>query len=66
MRHDLVPEEVEIDPFVRRAALPAAEQAAIESARFPEVAHGEGEVETRSRHVERLSKVDCERSKACG
>ncbi|HEX3432053.1 MAG TPA: hypothetical protein VHT03_14325 [Rhizomicrobium sp.] len=66
MRDDLVPEEVEIDPFVRAAAFPAAEQAEIETARLVEIADGEGEVEARSRHVERLSAVHRERSKARG
>jgi hypothetical protein len=66
MRDDLVPEEVEIDPRIRGAALPAAEQAAIETARFVEVAHGEGEMESRSRHGRRLSAVHRERSKAHG
>jgi hypothetical protein len=62
MRHDLVPEEIEIDPFIRRAAFPAAEQANVESTRLGEVVHGEGEVKTRACHVGQDSKVRRERS----
>ncbi len=50
VRDDLVAVEVEVDPVEARAALRAAQQAAIEAARLLEVADGEGEVEARSGH----------------
>ena len=66
MRDDLVPEKVEIDPFLRRAALRTAEQAAIKCACFAEIAHGEGEMETGPGHAGWFVEANCERSKACG
>ena len=39
MRDDLMAEEIEIDPFIARAAFGTAEQVAVEGARFGKVAH---------------------------
>jgi len=46
MRHDLMAEEVEIDPFGRGPALLAFQKIAIKRARFAKVAHGKGEMES--------------------
>ena len=45
MGHDLVAEEVEIDPVLAAASLGASEQPAVERAGGFEVVDGEGEVE---------------------
>ena len=45
VRDDLVAVEVEVDPLVRRAALGAAEQRAVEVARLRKRGDGEGKVE---------------------
>ena len=66
MRDDLVPEEVEIDPRVGRAAFSATEQAGVELARFVEIADWESKMEAWSRHGKRLSAVHRERSKVRG
>jgi hypothetical protein len=64
MRDDLVPEEVEVDPIVRGAALPASQEAAIEGACLDEVADGEGEVKAGPRCHDKWSlRTMCERSK---
>ena len=44
MRHDLVPEEIEIHPLIAAAALGAAEQAAVELARGAQRVDGNGEM----------------------
>lgn len=44
MRHDLVPEEVKIDPVIRGTTLPATEQTAIKSAGFRKVLDRKGKV----------------------
>ena len=48
MGDDLVPEEIEIDPFGCRSTLRTAEQIAVKGARLVEVVNGKGQVETRS------------------
>ncbi len=65
MRHDLVSEKVEVDPFFRGASLTTAQQIAIKATRFQEVANGKGEVEAGVRsHFEEFLRAGCERSKA--
>src|SRR5580698_654939 len=44
MRHDLVPEEVEIDPISTRSALFAFQNAAIKRTRFIKIANGKGKM----------------------
>jgi hypothetical protein len=44
MRHDLMPEEVEIDPVIRGTTLPTAKQTAIESAGLCKVPDGKGKM----------------------
>ena len=48
MGDDLVPEEVEIDPFRRRSALRTTKHAAVKRSRLGKVVNGKGQVETRS------------------
>ena len=48
MGHDLVPEEIEIDPFGSRSSLRTAEHTAVKGARLVQVVNREGQVETRS------------------
>lgn len=48
MGHDLVSEEVEIDPFGRRSSLRTTEHVAVKGARFVEVVNRKGQVKTRS------------------
>lgn len=57
MRDDLVAEEVEIDPFVRRSAFRATEQFSVERARLAEAAHGKREVESGPCHAGRTGIV---------
>ncbi len=47
MRHELVTEEIEIDPMIRAAALGTAEQTAIELAGSSKIVHGYCQVEGR-------------------
>ena len=44
MGDDLVPEEIEIDPFGSRSTLRTAEQIAVKGARLVEVVNGKGQV----------------------
>ena len=39
MRDDLMTEEIEIDPFIARAAFGTAEQVAVKGARLGKIAH---------------------------
>jgi hypothetical protein len=55
MRYDLVTEEIEVDPLVAAASFGAAEQAAIERARFGQIANRKGEVEWAQGHGNALS-----------
>ena len=48
MRDDLVTEEIKINPVVARASFGTAEQAGVERARFGEIVHREGKMETRA------------------
>jgi len=48
MGDDLMPEEVEIDPFGSRSALRTTEQIAVEGARLVQVVNGKSQVETRA------------------
>jgi len=50
MGHDLVSEEVEIDPFGRRSALFATQQLPVERACFGKIADRESEVESGAGH----------------
>jgi len=46
MGDDLMAEKVEIDPFVRGSAFPAAKQLPVKRARLGEIANGKGKVKT--------------------
>ena len=48
MGDDLVPEEVEIDPFVAGSTFRTTEHTAVKGARPVQVVNGKGQVETRS------------------
>ncbi len=48
MSDDLVPEEVEIDPFVAGSTFRTTEHTAVKGARPVQVVNGKGQVETRS------------------
>ncbi len=48
MGDDLVPEEVEIDPFVTGSTFRTTEHTAVKGARPVQVVNGKGQVETRS------------------
>ena len=50
VRDDLVTMKVEIDPFLRGPTFRAAKQVAVEAARFGEIAHGKGKMESRAVH----------------
>jgi len=47
MGDDLVPEEIEVDPFVRVSSLRTAQQAAIEFAGFSEISNFDCQMEWR-------------------
>jgi len=65
MGHDLMAEEVEIDPFARGSAFPAAKQLPVKRARLGEIANGKGEVEAGTDHNS-VVVFGCERSRVCG
>jgi len=48
MRHDLVPEKIEIDPAIRRSTLSTAQNIAIEAARGGKVMNGKSQMEWRA------------------
>lgn len=48
MGDDLVPEEVEVDPFGTGSALRTTEHFAVKGARLVQVVNGKGQVKTRS------------------
>lgn len=58
MGDDLVPEEVEIDPFVTRSTFRTTEHTAVKGARPVQVVNGKGQVKTRSiRHGLKLGSM---------
>ena len=64
MRDDLVPEEIEIDPFFCGTALGASQEISIECTRLGEVAYGEGKMESGPRrHGEWFLMATRERSR---
>ena len=65
MGHDLVAEEVEIDPFVRGSALLAAKQLPVKRARLGEIANGKGKVKAGAGHNS-VAVFRYERSRLCG
>jgi len=65
MRYDLMAEEVEIDPFVRRSAFPATQEFPVKRPRLAKIAHGKGEVETGTAGHSGFVMFACERSRLC-
>lgn len=66
MGNDLMAEEVEIDPFVRGSAFPAAKQLPVKRARLGEIANGKGKVKTGAVGHNSVVVLACERSRLCG
>jgi hypothetical protein len=64
MRDDLVAEEIEVDPLIRRTSFTASEKRTVEGARFGKIADRECEMEAGLlRHRMSLASCTAERSK---
>jgi hypothetical protein len=48
MRNDLVPVEIEVDPFVARSSFGTAEQVAVKGAGFGQIAYRERKMKART------------------